>query len=296
MNEITQTEMVEEERVSEITDVVADEETIVEMVSEETPPAVIAPQVITSVPESPSAAVMAMIAQATADPRVDVAKMKELFDLRREIMKDQAAIDARQAYGRVCRKMPRITKRGAIDFGKGQKPIAYAKWEDIADVIRPIYEVENFTLSYDTRERNGGGLIVTARLEHDNGHVITSEFPVPLDTSGGKQNIQGMGSAGSYGQRYATKNLFNLVFENDPVDDDGKLAGDPPIDEDKIEQIATLIDETDSDPQAFMQWAFGDEKPHNYGEITTSKFPSVLNALLAKKRKQAQDKKNAANS
>lgn len=266
------------------------------VVTEETAVATIEPALLPAVPESASVTVMNMIAVAAADPRVDPAKMRELLDLRREIVKDEAAIEARRAYSRVCRKMPRITKHGAIEFGKGAKPIPYAKWEDIADAIRPVYESEDFTLSFDTRERTGGGVIVTAKLEHDNGHVITSEFPVPLDTSGGKQNVQGMGSAGSYGQRYATRNLFNLVFENDPVDDDGKLAGDPSINDEKIAQISALIEETESDPAAFMQWVFGDEKPHHYGEISTKKFPSVLNALLSKKRKQEQDKSNAKDS
>ena len=247
-----------------------------------------------ALPASPAAAVMSIIAQAATDPRVDPAKMRELLDLRREIMKDEAAVEARKAFARVCRAMPRITKYGAIDFGKGQKPIPYAKWEDIVDAIKSVYEAENFSLRFDTSPRDGGGLIVTARLEHDNGHVITSEFPVPLDTSGGKQNIQGMGSAGSYGQRYATKNLFNLVFENDPVDDDGKLAGDPPIGDERVAQISALVEETGSDPMAFLQWVFGDERMHSYAEIPTSKFAMTLNALLSKKRRMEADKAKVA--
>lgn len=260
------------------------EEQALAVVSDPSPPVV---------QESPVSTVLSMIAQASGDARVDPAKMRELLALRREVMQEQAAIEARQAFNRVCRNMPRITKRGAIEFGKGQKPIPYAKWEDIADAIKPVYEAENFSLRFDTSPRDGGGLIVTARLEHDNGHVITSEFPVPLDTSGGKQNIQGMGSAGSYGQRYATKNLFNLVFENDPVDDDGKTASNPPINDEAIAQISALVEETGTDPRAFLEWVFGDDAPHHYGEITTTMFPKALNALLAKKRKQAQDKKEA---
>lgn len=249
----------------------------------------LAPVTTPPAPDSPGAVVLNMIAQAAIDQRVDPAKMRELLELRREVLKDEAAIEARRAFNRVCRNMPRITKQGAIDFGKGQKPIPYAKWENIVDAIKPIYEAENFSLRFDTVPREGGGLIVTARLEHDNGHVITSEFPVPLDTSGGKQNIQGMGSAGSYGQRYATKNLFNLVFENDPVDDDGKLAGDPPISDENVERISVLVNETDTDPMTFLQWVFGDDQPHSYNEIPTSKLTPTLNALLSKKRRMEKE-------
>lgn len=252
-------------------------------------PVVMAPATPVATSESASAAVMAMIAQAASDPRVDPAKMRELLELRREVVKDEAAIEARRAYSRVCRKMPRITKHGAIDFGKGQKPIHYAKWEDVVDAIRPIYEAEEFTLSFDTRERVGGGLVVTAKLEHDNGHVITSEFPVPLDTSGGKQNIQGMGSSGSYGQRYATKNLFNLIFEGE--DDDGKQGAVSFITKEQTEQISALVEEVGADPAVFLRWVFGDELPHHYAEIPADRFVKVLNALISRKnQKKAKPK------
>lgn len=255
------------------------EENALATVEQSSPPA--------TLPESQGAAILAIIAQAAADSRVDPAKMRELLELRREVIRDEAAIEARRAYGRVCRNMPRIKKNGAIDFGKNTKPIPYARWEDIAEAIRPVYEVENFTLSFDTRERQGGGLIVSALLTHDNGHVITSEFPVPLDTSGGKQNIQGMGSAGSYGQRYATKNLFNLVFEGE--DDDGKLGAVTFITADQVEQISALVNDTASDPAEFLKWVFGDEAPHSYAEIPAARFTGTLNALMSKKRRMEKE-------
>jgi hypothetical protein len=218
--------------------------------------------------------------------------MRELLALRREVMQEEAAIEAQAAFQRVCRNMPRITKRGMIEYGKKDaKPIPYAKWEDIADAIKPIYEAEHFTLGWNTIERPGGGVIVTAILTHRNRHTFTSDFPVPLDTSGGKQNVQGMGSAGSYGRRYSTTNLFGLIFEDDPADDDGKLAGDPRISDEQAEEIAQLVDATDSDPAAFMIFVFGDELPHTFGDIRKSQFVRAKNALLNKRRKQEEDAK-----
>jgi len=52
-------------------------------------------------------------------------------------------------------------------------------------------------------------------------------MPAPLDTSGGKSNVQGVGSTNSFLRRYVACNIFNIVVVGD--DDDGKMAGSSAI-------------------------------------------------------------------
>lgn len=195
---------------------------------------------------------MEMIMAAARDPAIDPAKLSALLDVKERMMNKQAEFEANQAFARVCKAMPRIKKNGLIDFGKGQKPIPYAKWEDVQDAIRPIYEAEKFTLSFDSEPKEGGGLLYHAILLHENGHSRKSSIPLPLDTSGGKQNIQGMGSSASYGQRYTTKQLFNLVFEGE--DDDGVRGGMEFITPEQCQRINDLLAETKADVNRFMQF------------------------------------------
>ena len=83
------------------------------------------------------------------------------------------------------------------------------KWEDIENAIRPIYEAEGFSLRHDSRPSavQAGWSEYTAIATHDNGYKITASITLPLDSSGGKQNIQAAGSSSSYGVRYSTKLL-----------------------------------------------------------------------------------------
>lgn len=60
------------------------------------------------------------------------------------------------------------------------------------------------------------GLLVTTRLVHASGEWIEDELCVPL----AKRDAQGMGSAATYGRRYALAALLGIA----QVDDDGNAA------------------------------------------------------------------------
>jgi hypothetical protein len=61
-------------------------------------------------------------------------------------------------------------------------------------------------------------------------------MPAPTDTSGGKSNVQGVGSTNSYLRRYIACNLFNIVVVGD--DDDGNGGT---IDEAQTNTLLDLI-------------------------------------------------------
>ena len=58
----------------------------------------------------------------------------------------------------------------------------------------------------------------------------------PLDTTGGKSEVQAAGSTNSFLRRYVVCNIFNIVVVGD--DDDGAMGT---IDEDQIKTILELI-------------------------------------------------------
>jgi hypothetical protein len=61
-------------------------------------------------------------------------------------------------------------------------------------------------------------------------------MPAPHDTTGGKSNVQAVGSTNSFLRRYVACNIFNIVVVGD--DDDGTGG---PIDEAQIKTIVELI-------------------------------------------------------
>jgi hypothetical protein len=96
---------------------------------------------------------------------------------------------------------------------------------------------EEMDLSYSDEPREHGWILIRGRLKHlPGGHFEDSFMPAPLDTSGGKSTVQGVGSTNSYLRRYIACNIFNIVIVGD--DDDGNGGT---IDEAQTTTIVDLI-------------------------------------------------------
>lgn len=163
---------------------------------------------------------LSVISRAAADPAVDVLKMEALLRLQREIMTDHARAEFNAAFTRLTNRIPRVPKTGVITIpNKGS--YAFAKFEDMNRILQPILSEEGMGITFSTRHENGG-VVVIGSLVHREGHSRDAEMWVPPDASGsgtGRNQLQALGSAVSYGKRYVTEMLLNIVREG--VDDDG---------------------------------------------------------------------------
>lgn len=227
------------------------------------------------------------IAQAVERPEIDADKLDKLLRMQREIVADDAKAQFNRDYIAMQEELPRIKKSGVLEYpmdknkpdGPKRKVSNYAKWEDIDRSIRPILKAHGFALSFTTapRQGDGGGLIVTAILRHRAGHSTETPIPIPLDTSGGKNNIQGYGSALSYGKRYAATAALNIITEGE--DDDGKLGGTKFVTTEQAAEIDVLLRETKSDAARFYQlFEVADVR-----NLTADQYPAARNMLLSKK-------------
>jgi ERF superfamily len=245
---------------------------------------------------------LAAIARAASDPAVDVGKMRELLAMQREILAEHAKMDAAEAKARVLELMPRITKRGEIiiterakgapsNEASGTRKIIqrtkYAKYEDIDKIIRPILAEHGFTLTHTTSANPAGGLLVTGVLKHKGPHgvfVETSEMPLPLETSGSKNNVQGVGSSMSYGRRYTTTALLNLIFEGE--DDDGNGGSKPPelLTDEQVAELSQLMTAAGAKLDLFLE-AY--EIP-TLGDLPADKFEHAKERIRAYQQRRQQ--------
>jgi hypothetical protein len=69
-------------------------------------------------------------------------------------------------------------------------------------------------------------------------------MPAPLDTTGGKSEVQAVGSTNSFLRRYVACNIFNIVVVGD--DDDGTGG---PIDEAQTRTILDLMKRAKAGPK-----------------------------------------------
>ena len=218
---------------------------------------------------------LSAIVDVARDPKLDVAKLDALLKMQAELEKRQAERAAIEAFAEMSAAMPRVTKKGAIDLGRG-KPIPFAKWEDMDKVIRPLLAKHGFTLSFDS-EAIEGGLLVRGELMHRGGHVRRASMPLPFDTGPGRNQLQARGSTLAYGKRYCAEMLLNIVREGD--DDDGTKGGTRFATDDEVAELQTLIKETGTNEERFCNTL----NVAHLGELPVTSVAVAKNMLLAKK-------------
>lgn len=196
-----------------------------------------------------------LIDRLAQNPVVDVAKMMALLDVQERIMNKNAEMAFNQAFSKMSTELPRIVKKHEVEYenkktNKTEKAYNYATIEDIDEVTRPLLQKYGFTFSVETSVNEKGGMIVTGSLSHEGGYTKKTSMPLALDTSGGKNNLQGAGSTITYGTRYALTTLLNIILVDE--DNDGEIP-EAFINEEKFNEIMQLIEDSNTDTQKFCE-------------------------------------------
>jgi len=191
--------------------------------------------------------VLLLIEKVALDPRADVEKLERMMAMYERLKAKEAELAYNEAKGRILKKLAaiKIVKNRSglheIDKGRPQKGVfeafKYAPLEEIDKHLRPLLAEENMDLSYSAEPGEGGDILIRGRLKHlPAGHYEDFFMPAPPDTTGGKSNVQAVGSTNSFLRRYVVCNIFNIVVVGD--DDDGTGAT---IDEAQTKTILDLL-------------------------------------------------------
>lgn len=181
---------------------------------------------------SPSELIMA----AVTTGNIDLDKLKGLLELQN----DWEANEARKAYHRAMSEFkanpPLINKDKKVGFdsktGGGRVSYTHASLANVTNKING--ELSKHGLSASWRTTQNGKIRVTCKITHVMGHSEETYLEADAEKSGAKNDIQAMGSTITYLERYTLLAMTGLATSDQ--DDDGKIAGDKPID---------LIDEKD---------------------------------------------------
>lgn len=207
---------------------------------------------------------MQALAVAASDPRMDVAKVKELFAMHRELQDREAVQAFADAMARAQSGIQPIAKDRRNEHTKSW----YATLAAIVDEITPVYTAEGLAISFDTfnPERDKelppiekGWVRVIAIVSHRGGHARKYHLDGPLDDAGkdgtkNKTGIQAMGSTVSYLRRYLVCMIFNVATADDD-DGNGGSNGERRMDEKKLADHLANIDAA-ADEAGLMK-AFG---------------------------------------
>lgn len=135
------------------------------------------------------------------------------------------ANQARKAYNAALtnlrEKMPTIIKGQRVDYN--QTHYQYEGLADITEVLSPILAEVGLSFRWRTVTDTPSVVKVTCIISHSDGHFEETTMASAFDTSGSKNNIQALGSAVTYLQRYTLKAALGVAAAKD---DDGQSAGE----------------------------------------------------------------------
>jgi hypothetical protein len=238
-------------------------------------------------PADDAAQIMAAIV-AAVERGVDVGVMERLYQMQREIVADKRKAAYAADLVEMMPAMPTVSKRGKITIKEknSEKVIQstpYALWEDIHTAITPILHAHGFSLTFRTSYPDNK-VAVTAILLHREGHQEETTVILQHDSSGSKNNVQGVGSSTSYGKRYSGCALLNINVGGE--DDDGKAAGqtesagadDPYITEEQHEDLRKLILDSKADLNRFLDYV----QAPSLSDVLKTHYPKGRAMLLQK--------------
>lgn len=241
-----------------------------------------------------SGAIVQLIDKLAQTPSItleQVAIVERLLAMqeRQEKQRRKELFDA--ALLRVQKAPARIRKDGMMDRGPGKGQIPYAKREDIDAVMRPIYQAEGFSVTWNSPMGPDGKIRVVGVFSA-HGHTEEREWSCSPDTSGGKQNPQAAGSTVAYGQRYLSKMMWNIVEEGE--DTNGALKKDTePISQNAADDLRTRMNDLpQSKPGRLLSvlcQKYGVEKPE---DIRVSQFADAIRTV-EQSEKLAEEKRQA---
>ncbi len=192
--------------------------------------------------------ILEVVQVAANSPNVDVAKMRELLDLKERYDAKQAETAFHQAMKDAQAEMQPVLRESTNSHTNSR----YAKLEKIDSAIRPIYTKHGFSLSFNSPAAEGGDVTVTCTAFHSAGHSRNYELSGSLDGAGsqGKSNktpIQALGSTVTYLRRYLTCMIFNVVLTNEDNDGNTTKAKAVFISQQQGDNVDSLIAELGMD-------------------------------------------------
>jgi len=221
----------------------------------------------------------------------DLEKLSKLMDLQERWGKNEARKKYIKAMAAFKANPPKIVKDMHVKYktSKGETEYKHADLAKVATSIGMALSEHGLSAAWKT-DQDKSQISVTCTITHVDGHSESTTLSAGADTSGGKNNIQAIGSTITYLQRYTLLTMTGLAAMGE--DDDGQNSEPVEIISDDMQlTLATIASDAHVDEKKFCQY-FGitsfDKLPLNrYGEAV---------AMIQKKLAQTEATKEAGNA
>lgn len=222
-------------------------------------------------------AVLLMIERAALDKRVDVGKMRELFDLRKVVVAERMRDEFDNAMNSAQAEMSPI----AADASNPQTKSKYASYLALDKALRPIYTRHGFSVSFNTAPCDTENTVRIVADVSRKGHKRSYQIDMPADGKGAKggdvmTKTHAVGAAATYGQRYLLKMIFNIAVGED-ADGNGASAHIKRITQEQADQIRDLLEAHSKSREKFLSWA----KIERIEDLDASFFDAAVAGIKA---------------
>lgn len=188
-------------------------------------------------PQSAPKTMLQVIAEAAANPLVDVQKMQALLTMRREEERAAQEIVFNDALRAAKLDMPTVGANSVNSHTKSN----WAKYEKVSKVCDPIIHRHGFVLSFGMSDSPlPEHYRIICDVSHEGGYTKRYFLDGPADAVGAKGGgtktpIQGVGSTITYLRRVLKGLIFDIIVDKE--DDDGIGAAVNLIDDEQAKDL-----------------------------------------------------------
>lgn len=216
------------------------------------------------------------IIQSAIASGADPIYLRELLAVRREWESDEARKLYSQAISDFQSRCP-IIEKGDKAHNK-----AYAAMDRIWRTIRPLLDETGLSIVWTVNTLTDYGLHIEGEIRHQAGHSVPISYDLPMpDKVTGQNAAQQMGSATTYGRRYALCAALGIVTGED---DDGLAAGTSYVTKEQADELLAILDKlADREGALAAMLEFGE--CDSVSDLPAAKFIPCRKALLTKPKK-----------
>lgn len=233
-----------------------------------------------TVAATPAAINPMQMVQMAVEQGADIEKLEKLMALQER----WEANEARKAYFSAMASFkanaPELVKNAHVEYGTTKYD--HATLDEVASKIAAAMSPYGLSFKWETSQSEGGLIKVTCVVSHVQGYSESTPLQASPDQSGGKNNIQAIGSSVSYLQRYTLLAATGLAVKGQ--DDDAKAPPAPVITSEQINTIVDMITVTESNESKLLEFVGA----KSIKEMTLPQFQKALKALKSKQSEKAK--------
>lgn len=229
----------------------------------------------------------ATLLEIAVSQNADIEKLEKLMDLHMKWEQNEARKAYHAAMAAFKADPPAIGKDKHVQYStsKGMTDYKHSSLANVTSTINKALSKHGLSASWKTAQSEL--ITVTCTITHILGHSESTSLSAAPDQSGGKNNIQAIGSTVSYLERYTILAITGLASSD--MDDDGRgpvafITGE------QANELQSIIDDNNLNPEGeyipkFLKWI----KAESIAEIHSSDFSKAKNGLLevVRRRKKA---------